>query len=128
MVKNWISIAAVAAAGVALTVPVTASAQRSPEYAAARAKGQVGEKPDGYLGMVGQQSSAIDKLTADLNIQRRANYTARAQAQKVTLQEYAFAQGCELIIRTVPGEKYQAPDGSWQTRTAADPIRDPRCP
>ncbi|MHA6333304.1 YdbL family probable chaperone protein [Qipengyuania sp. CAU 1752] len=128
MVKNWISIAAVAAASVALTVPVTASAQRSPEYAAARAKGQVGEKPDGYLGMVGQQSSAIDKLAADLNIQRRANYTARAQAQKVTLQEYAFAQGCELIVRTVPGEKYQAPDGSWQTRTEADPIRDPRCP
>ena len=128
MVKNWISIAAVAAASVALTVPVTASAQRSPEYATARAKGQVGEKPDGYLGMVGQQSSAIDKLTADLNIQRRANYTARAQAQKVTLQEYAFAQGCELIVRTVPGEKYQAPDGSWQTRTEADPIRDPRCP
>ena len=109
-------------------MPVTASAQRSPEYATARAKGQVGEKPDGYLGMVGQQSSAIDKLTADLNIQRRANYTARAQAQKVTLQEYAFAQGCELIVRTVPGEKYQAPDGSWQTRTEADPIRDPRCP
>ena len=28
----------------------------------------------------------------------------------------------------LPGEKYQAPDGSWQTRTGAAPQRDTRCP
>ena len=31
---------------------------------------------------------------------------------EATLQEYAFTQGCVLISRTVPGEKYQAPDGA----------------
>jgi len=46
----------------------------------------------------------------------------------VTLQEYALTQGCILISRTAPGEKYQAPDGSWQTRGSGPPQRDPRCP
>ena len=44
------------------------------------------------------------------------------------MEEYAFTQGCILIARTEPGEKYQAPDGSWQTRGAGPAQRDPRCP
>lgn len=129
MTKNWIGKAGIAAAvSLALAAPAAAFFQRSPEYAAARAKGQIGEKPDGYLGVVGNQSAEIEALAADINIKRRANYTERAQAQKVTLQEYAFAQGCVLIERTEPGEKYLAPDGTWQTRGADAPLRDPRCP
>ncbi len=107
---------------------VPAQAQRSPEYQAARSAGQVGEKMDGYLGVVGSQSAAVEKLAADLNIQRRENYAQKAQEQGVTLQEYAITQGCVLIARTVPGEKYQAPDGSWQTRTSEPPTRHSRCP
>lgn len=113
-------------AGLALPAPLLA--QRDPAYEAARKAGQIGEKPDGYLGVVGGQPSAIQKLADDLNIKRRANYAARAQAANATLEEYAFTQGCILVSRTVAGEKYQAPDGSWQTRTSAPPIRDPRCP
>ena len=126
--SKYAKAAIVAAVGFALAVPASAYFQRSPAYAAARAAGQVGEQVDGYLGVVGSQSSEISDLVADINIKRRANYTSRAQAQNVTLQEYAFAQGCELIDRTVPGEKYQAPNGTWQTRDASPPQRDPRCP
>ena len=56
------------------------------------------------------------------------NYTQRAQAQNATLEQYALTQGCILIARTQPGEKYQAPDGSWQTRGTGPALRDPRCP
>jgi uncharacterized protein YdbL (DUF1318 family) len=112
----------------ALALPAPAMAQRDPAYEAARKSGQVGEKMDGYLGVIGSQSAAIENMVADLNRQRRENYTQRAQAQSVTLQEYALTQGCILISRTEPGEKYQAPDGSWQTRGAGAPQRDPRCP
>jgi uncharacterized protein YdbL (DUF1318 family) len=112
----------------ALALPAPAMAQRDPAYEAARQSGQVGEKMDGYLGVIGSQSAAIQNMVADLNRQRRENYTQRAQAQSVTLQEYALTQGCVLISRTQPGEKYQAPDGSWQTRGAGAPQRDPRCP
>jgi len=112
----------------ALAMPAPAMAQRDPAYEAARQSGQVGEKMDGYLGVIGSQPASIQNMVADLNRQRRENYTQRAQAQSVTLQEYALTQGCILISRTAPGEKYQAPDGSWQTRGSGPPQRDPRCP
>ena len=113
-------------AGLALSAP--ALAQRDPAYQAARSAGQVGEKPDGYLGVVGSQSGAVQSLVSDLNIRRRENYAQKAQEQGVTLQEYAMTQGCVLISRTQAGEKYQAPDGSWQTRGSGPPVRDSRCP
>jgi uncharacterized protein len=112
----------------ALALPSPALAQRDPAYEAARQSGQVGEKMDGYLGVVGSQPATIQNLVADLNRQRRENYTQRAQAQSATLEEYALTQGCVLIARTAPGEKYQAPDGSWQTRGTGAPQRHSRCP
>jgi len=102
-------------------------ADRDPAYAAARAAGQVGEKTDGYLGVIGGGGD-VRAMADKINIQRRANYTERATSQSATVEEYAFTQGCMLIQRTAPGEKYQAPDGSWQTRGAGAPQRDPRCP
>lgn len=105
-----------------------AYAQRDPAYAAARSTGQIGEKTDGYLGIVGAGSAELRRLVEDLNIKRRALYTERAQASGATVEEYAMTSGCRLITQTVPGEKYQSADGSWATRTAAAPNRDPRCP
>ena len=107
-----------------------ALAQRDPAYEAARSSGQVGEKMDGYLGVVGASSTELQRIVSDINIKRRALYSQRAQAASppVTLEEYALTAGCIAIAKTAPGEKYQAPDGSWQTRTSAPPMRDSRCP
>lgn len=105
-----------------------ALAQRDPAYAAARAAGQVGEKIDGYLGIVGTATPALQAIVNDINIKRRALYAQRAQAANATLDEYALTAGCQAIMATKPGEKYQAPDGSWQTRGAGAPQRDARCP
>ena len=105
-----------------------AHAQRDPAYEAARAAGQVGEKTDGYLGIVSGGDASLRKLVDDINIKRRALYAQRAQAANATLEEYAFTAGCLAIARTAAGEKYQAPDGSWQTRGAGAPQRDSRCP
>jgi uncharacterized protein YdbL (DUF1318 family) len=112
----------------ALALPAPAFAQRDPAYEAARQAGAVGEKMDGYLGVVGNQPATIQNLVADINRQRRENYTQRAQAQSATLEEYALTQGCVLISRTQPGEKYQAPDGSWQTRGQGEFQKHSRCP
>jgi uncharacterized protein len=103
-------------------------AQRDPAYDAARSAGQVGEKMDGYLGIVGAPNEALQRMVNDINIKRRQVYAQKAQAANATLEEYALTAGCLAIARTVPGEKYQAPDGTWQTRTAAAPMRDTRCP
>ena len=121
----------IAAAGLAgLLVSAPAFAERDPAYEAARAAGQVGEKMDGYLGVVSGGGSALQAIVSDVNIKRRALYSQRALAATppVTLEEYALTAGCIAIARTQPGEKYQAPDGSWQTRTSAPPLRDSRCP
>ncbi len=105
-----------------------AYAQRDPAYETARSAGQVGEKMDGYLGIVGAETPSLKQIVNDINIKRRAVYAEKAQAANATLEEYALTAGCLAISRTVPGEKYQAPDGSWQTRTSAPPLRDSRCP
>ncbi|MGX7951817.1 YdbL family protein [Tsuneonella sp. HG249] len=116
----------IAAAAGLLATP--ALAQRDPAYDAARAAGQVGEKMDGYLGIVGASTPALQQIVNDINIKRRAVYAAKATSANATLEEYALTAGCLAIARTSPGEKYQAPDGSWQTRTSAPPMRDSRCP
>ncbi len=111
------------------TAGVPAFAQgRDPAYAAARAAGEVGERPDGYLAVIGAGSTALRRMVDDLNIKRKAVYAEHAAAQGTTIEAYALASACHLILQTQPGEKYQAPDGQWHARTEATPLRDPRCP
>jgi uncharacterized protein YdbL (DUF1318 family) len=117
-------ILAVFAATALIAAP--ALAQRDPAYAAARAQGQVGEQPDGYLGVVGSATPELQALVNNINIQRKKQYTAQA-ASGSTVQQMAFVTGCNLILRSAAGEKYQAPDGRWLTRGSEAPVRDPRC-
>ena len=60
-----------------------AYAQRDPAYEAARANGQVGEKMDGYLGIVGASNADLQRMVNDINIRRRAVYAEKAQAAGV---------------------------------------------
>ncbi|MCB2079519.1 MAG: YdbL family protein [Novosphingobium sp.] len=98
------------------------------DYNSAKAAGQIGEKMDGYVAVVGAATPALRDVVDDTNIKRKAVYAEKAKAEHATLEEYAFTSGCLLILQTKPGMKYQAPDGSWKTRTAAAPDRDSRCP
>ena len=125
LTKAFGAAAALAALGL---VAAPAMAQRDPAYQQARSAGQVGEKMDGYLGIAGAASPALDALVKDLNIKRKAVYTQGASGAGVSVEEFAFGAGCKNIRDTVPGEKYQAPGGGWQTRTSAPPQRDSRCP
>lgn len=123
------TILATAAAAVAIGgVATPAFAQRDPAYAAARSAGQVGERMDGYLGIVVAETPELRRIVNDINIKRRALYSERAKANNATIEEYALTAGCQAIAATTAGERYQAPDGSWQTRTSAPPLRDARCP
>jgi uncharacterized protein YdbL (DUF1318 family) len=104
-------------------------AQRDPAYAAARAAGQIGEMMDGYIGIVGAETPELRRIVNAINIKRREVYSIKAPAANppATLQEYAFATGCVAIAATEPGEKYQAPDKTWKTRTTAPPELHPDC-
>jgi uncharacterized protein YdbL (DUF1318 family) len=119
----------VAALLLGATVTTAAYAQRDPAYQSARSQGLIGELPTGYVGFVSTPSAAIKALVDDINIKRKAVYTEQALANGVTVEEFAFRNGCRLIAeKTVAGEKYQAPDKSWKTRDASAPALDARCP
>lgn len=125
--KTWMKFA-----GAVLAVSAVASAAyaqgRDPAYAAARSAGKVGEQLDGYLGFPSAPDAATRAMANDINIKRKASYTQRAASSGSTVEEFAFTTGCNLIAQTAPGEKYQAPDGSWQTRGAGAPQKHARCP
>ena len=114
--------------GLLLSALPVAADTSNPAYAAARAAGQVGEQVDGYLGFPSSPSADVHRTADDVNIKRRAIYADRAGINHSTVEEYAFTTGCSLIFKTKPGEKYQAPDRTWHTRTAEAPLRDVRCP
>jgi uncharacterized protein YdbL (DUF1318 family) len=118
-----IAIAALALIGAS----TAALAQRDPAYQAARTAGQIGEEPDGYLGVVGAGSAELRAMVNNINIQRKAAYTQQSAQAGSTVDQFAITSGCNLIARTVPGEKYKAPDGSWKTRTSAPPERSAIC-
>lgn len=122
------AVAIIGSLALTAIVATPVMAQRDPAYAAARSSGVIGEKSDGYLGYVASPSASVKAMVEDLNIKRKAAYTRKAQETNSTVEQFAFTSGCNLIMRTTPGEKYQAPDGSWQTRTSATPMRDARCP
>lgn len=124
--KTAINLAGMLAGAAMLATSGAALAQRDPAYQAARSAGEIGEQPDGYLGLVGAGSPPLRALVANINIQRKAKYTQSAQAG-ATVEQFAFTSGCNLILQTQPGEKYRTPDGAWKTRTAAAPERDSRC-
>lgn len=114
------------AAALATGVTVPAFAQRDPAYQAARQNGLVGEQPDGYLGIVANATPELQAMVNNINIQRKRQYTQQA-ASGSTVEQMAFVTGCNLILRTAPGEKYRTPDGRWLTRGGDAPVRDPRC-
>ncbi len=125
--KTFHIAALIALATAGAVVATSAYAQRDPAYAAARASGDVGEQPDGYLGIVGGATPTLRALVNNINIKRKAAYTQKATSSGSTVEQMAFVSGCNLIAKTSGGEKYQTPTGEWATRGAGAPIRDARC-
>lgn len=115
--------------GATATSAVAMQGGRDPAYQSARESGLVGEKSDGYLGYVSSPTGAIKALVEDINIKRKAAYSKESLANGATVEEMALRNGCRLIgERTVAGEKYQTPNGTWKTRDGGRPELDPRCP
>lgn len=124
--KKMMKLTTIAAALGIVGLATAAYAQRDPAYQAARSGGQVGEQPDGYLGIVGGGTAELRALVNNINIQRKAKYTQSAAAG-ATVEQMAFVSGCNLILQTSPGEKYKTPSGGWATRGSGPPERDSRC-
>lgn len=121
--RTWAVLAAIA--GTAAAVPAEAPAQSYAGLAAARQAGQVGERYDGYLGLVTRTSPAVQRQVSAINIRRRSLYIGLARRRGVTPQVAGLATGCELITRVQVGEMYMLQDGVWRRRQPGQIIAQP---
>ena len=81
----------------------------------ARSAGWIGERRDGYVGVV-QNAPGVDALVRSINAQRRSRYQSIASSNGVPL-DFVEAQAAETIINRLPsGAYYQSANGQWARR------------
>lgn len=94
----------------ALSVPATASAQDA--LAAAKSAGQIGEQPDGMVGVVPGAPASAAQLAAQVNAQRLARYRDIAKGNGASVDQVQALAGQQLIERT-PAGQYVLSGGKW---------------
>jgi hypothetical protein len=109
-------------AALALASPLGA---QSSLMAQAISAGQVGERYDGYMGVVGAASPAVERQVRAINIQRRNLYIELSQRRNVSPDLVGMATGCQLLSDLATGEAYMLPDGSWRRRAPGQIIHLP---
>ena len=80
---------------------------------AAKTQGLVGERPDGFLGLVKPGNASAAALVKDVNAQRLTHYRAIAAKRGTTLEAVEAYVGQKLINRAEPGEYVMTPGGQW---------------
>lgn len=98
-----------------LLLAAPAAAQESAAIVEARRAGLIGERYDGYLGVVSPNISAqLRSQVGAINIRRRALYSNLAARRGVSPQEVGITAACSLLRRIAVGEYYLSGQGGWQ--------------
>ena len=83
----------------------------------AKAAGLVGERIDGYLGVVDSGAPAsIKSLVDQINAERQAKYAEIASKQAAPVEAVAQIAGKKLIERAPKGEYVMGANGKWQQK------------
>lgn len=83
----------------------------------AKDAGWIGEKPDGYLGLVRDEAPAdVKALVDDVNAKRRAHYAKIAKQQGVPAAEVEKVGGATAIEKTSPGHFVMDQQGRWRRK------------
>ena len=83
----------------------------------AKAAGQVGEKIDGFLGVVDANAPTdVRALVERINAERAAKYAEIAQKQGTAVDAVAKIAGQKLIERTPAGQYVLGADGRWRQK------------
>jgi len=108
----------------------SAAAIEDPVLNAAIEANQIGEQVDGYLGVVDGAAVSADARARmnQVNLRRRETYTARAQQNGVSIDEYARSFACTLLPKNTPvGASWRDQNGVWRRNTAGVTL-PPYCP
>ena len=82
----------------------------------AKQSGTLGERGDGYLGLVDPGAPASAKsLMKEVNEKRRAQYRKIAHKNEISVDAVATEAGRKLVDRAAPGE-YVREKGKWVQR------------
>ena len=82
----------------------------------AKAAGWLGERTDGYVGILPGAPSGAGALARDINTKRRAKYQGIAAANGTSLQAVEMLVGEKLIKRAKPGDFVMNASGQWVRR------------
>ena len=93
-----------------------AATAQTPALDAARSGGLIGERFDGYIGVVSALPPAVRGQVSSVNIQRRSLYSRLAASRGVTPQDVGVTAGCQLLGRVAVGQAYMLQDGLWRRR------------
>lgn len=82
--------------------------------AEAKEAGWIGERPNGYLGLVKPDTpNNIKKLVQDINAKRRARYLEIAKKNGTKLEAIQAIVGAKLIKRARPSDYIMNSAGKW---------------
>jgi len=108
--KVWLAFALIAALG------ATAGASGL-DLERAKDQGLVGERADGYVGIVVEQADApVQALVNGVNAKRRAAYEEIARKNGTSVDTVAVLAGQKLIERAASGEWVTDADGVWRKK------------
>lgn len=118
MTLRWAVIAAIALAA----APVAA---QSPGISQAIADGQVGERYDGYIALVGPASAQLNREVKAVNLRRRNLYIQLSTKRNVSPELVGMATGCQLLSQLAVGEAYMLGDHVWRRHAAGQTVPRP---
>jgi uncharacterized protein YdbL (DUF1318 family) len=108
-----LAVAALCAAAPALADPVQSKALVD----AAKARGEVGEQADGYLGLVtGSAAPDLRAALAEINAGRADAYRDAAAKTGVTPEAAGQATARQLFARLPGGQYFKPLDGGWMRK------------
>lgn len=80
---------------------------------AAKARGDVGEQSDGYIGVRSGADPAVAAAVEHINAGRRQAYASAASSTGVTIEAASAAAARQLIARVPAGQYFRTPEGVW---------------
>jgi uncharacterized protein YdbL (DUF1318 family) len=84
---------------------------------AAKSQGLVGEKADGYVGIVVADPTApVTALVKNVNARRQAAYEAIAKKNGTAVDAVAALAGAKLIERASRGDWVTDTEGNWRQK------------
>ncbi len=98
----------------ALAVSAPSASAGDPVIDAAKAAGIVGERADGYLGLVkGDAEPTVKRRVNEINGKRRALYERLARETGTTVEEVGIITAEKQFAQTVSGHFFMGADGRW---------------